>query len=518
MANLQKRPKPIVLISMDGVGVAPPGPGNAVTAANTQNLDKYWYEYPHTYIEAAGLNVGLPTGTDGNSEVGHMTMGAGKVIFQDLPRIDNAVKNKSFFENPLLKQAFDHAKKHKSRVHVMGLVGDGKVHSSFDHLLALIDMAKQEKVHADRFFIHAFMDGRDSAPTGGLDILDRLESYCIQRRIGKVASMIGRAYAMDRDERWERTQKAYDLITKGVGEVTKNWKKSLKAFYDKDVTDEYVEPMSIVIGNDDPVTIQENDTVIFINFRPDRAVQITRAFEDEEFKGFEREIIPNLFFVGMTDYEEGFPKKVAFPPEEITNPLGKVLSDNGLTQLRIAESEKFPHVTYFFNGGNPDVLPGETYVEIPSPKDVATYDKKPEMSQEWVTNELIERLKTNTFDFALINFAGPDMVGHTGNIDAAIIAMEVCDQQVGRIVDYVLSVDGAVLITADHGNAEEMINIQTGEPDTKHSTNQVPGLIIMNGLKGRELPVGGLADMAPTILGLLGVEIPAEMTGRNLLL
>lgn len=517
MANFVKRPKPLVLISMDGVGVAPAGPGNAVTAANTTNLDKYWYEYPHTYLEAASLNVGLPTGTDGNSEVGHMTMGAGKVIFQDLPRIDNSIENKTFFQNPVLLDAFNHAKKHKSNVHVMGLVGDGSVHSSFEHLVALITMAKEQKLHPDRLYIHAFLDGRDSAPNAALEVLDKLEAYCIQRKIGRIASIIGRAYAMDRDERWDRTQMAYDLLVNAKGGVTSNWRQTLQNFYTKNLTDEYIEAYAVVEGKEPPTKVSENDVVIFFNFRPDRAVQLTMAFEDENFSGFERTIIPGLFFLGMTVYEEGFPRKVAFPPEKITLPLGKVLSDNGITQLRIAESEKFPHVTYFFNGGDPTVLPGETYLEIPSPKDVTTFDQKPEMSQTWVTDELIKRLQTQQFDFAVINFAGPDMVAHTGNIDATIKSMEICDQNIGRIVDYVLSKNGAVIITADHGNAEEMINIQTGEVDTKHSTNQVPFLVIKNDLKARELPVGGLADVAPTILGLLGIEIPAEMTGRDLL-
>ncbi|BCX13938.1 MAG: 2,3-bisphosphoglycerate-independent phosphoglycerate mutase [Candidatus Dojkabacteria bacterium] len=502
---------------MDGVGVAEPGPGNAVTLAKTSNLDRLWYEYPHTYLEAASLSVGLPVGTDGNSEVGHMTMGAGKVIFQDLPRIDNSIQTGAFQHNPVLKEAFRYAKDHKSNIHVMGLVGKGKVHSSFEHLKAIIDMASAEDADSNRFFIHAFTDGRDSGVNDGLDLLDNLEIYCKQRRIGRIASIIGRAYAMDRDERWDRTQKAYNLITEGIGEKVKDWRKRLKEFYKKGVSDEYIEPLVILDRHDSYSKVGENDVVIFFNFRPDRAIQLTKAFEDKNFRGFDRSLIPGLFFVGLTSYEDNLPSKVAFPPEDITMPLGKVLSLNGLTQLRIAESEKFPHVTYFFNGGNEEVLPGETYVEIPSPKDVATYDLKPEMSMEWVTTELIKRLETGKFDFALINFAGPDMVGHTGVIDATIKSMEICDQQIGRIVKYVLNHDGAVVITADHGNAEEMINTITGEPDTKHSTNPVPFLAVKKGLKPVELPVGGLADVAPTILAMLGLEIPAEMTGRNLL-
>jgi 2,3-bisphosphoglycerate-independent phosphoglycerate mutase len=517
MAHFFKRPKPLVLISMDGVGVAEPGPGNAVTSAQTPNLDKFWYEYPHTYLEAASLSVGLPLGTDGNSEVGHMTMGAGKVIFQDLPRIDNAIQTKTFVHNVVLLEAFQHAKSHKSNVHVMGLVGNGKVHASFEHLKAIIDMAQDHKMDFTNFFIHAFTDGRDSGINDGLDLLDNLEIYCQQRRVGRIASIIGRAYAMDRDERWERTKKAYDLITKGVGKKVKDWRKQLQEFYKKGVSDEYVEPIVVLDRHDNFVTVEENDVVIFFNFRPDRAIQLTRAFEEENFSGFDREKISGVFFVGMASYEDGLPEKVAFPPENVTMPLGKVLSLNGLTQLRIAESEKFPHVTYFFNGGNEEVFPGETYVEVPSPRDVATYDLKPEMSMRWVTDELIKRLSTNQYDFALVNFAGPDMVGHTGVIDATVKAMEICDEQVGRIVKHVLKSDGAVIITADHGNAEEMINPMTGEADTKHSTNPVPFLAIKRDFRPLELPVGGLADVAPTILSMLGIEVPAEMTGRSLL-
>lgn len=518
MADFFKRPKPVVLISMDGVGVAQPGPGNAVTLADTKNLDKLWPSYPHTYLEAAGLHVGLPSDADGNSEVGHMTIGAGKVIFQDLPRIDNAIKNNGFYSNQVLIDGFEFAKKNKGNVHFMGLLGDGVVHSSFEHLVALLELAKREKIDPDSLFIHCFTDGRDSSPTAGSDLLEKLESYCIQKRIGRVATIIGRTYAMDRDRRWEKTKRAYDLLVNGIGTETKNWKKTLEEMYKKHVTDEYMEPLIVATGKEKPPGIKEGDCVVFFNFRADRATQITKAFEDEKFTGFERTLIKNLYFVGFTEFEDGFPKKRAFPPEEITNPLGKVLSDKGLKQLRISESEKFPHVTYFFNGGNPNIWPGEVWLEIPSPKDVATYDLKPEMSQKWVTDVLIEKIEKDEFDLIVVNFAGPDMVAHTGVLDATIKAMEVCDECVGRIVQEVLKKDGAVVITADHGNAEEMINVQTGEPDTKHSTNQVPFIVIKKGLDGRELSVGGLADVAPTILKIMGIEQPADMTGRDLLI
>jgi 2,3-bisphosphoglycerate-independent phosphoglycerate mutase len=511
-----KRRKPVVLVSMDGVGVAPPGPGNAVTLANTQNLDKFWPMYPHTYLEAAGLNVGLPSGTDGNSEVGHMTMGAGKVIFQNLPRIDNAIRTGSFYQNPAIKDAFNFAKNNNGSVHLLGLVGNGFVHASVDHLEGIIKFAALERVPTDKLFVHAITDGRDSAPKSAIEILEKVETWLIQRRVGRLASIIGRAYAMDRNRNWDKTKMAYELYTKG-GTKTKDWHKTIEESYKNNVYDEYLAPISIVKGNEEPVTIKENDAVIFFNFRPDRAYQIDYAFESDDFQEWEREKIKNLYWVGMTDYENGLPKIKAFPPEKVTMPLGRVLSMNGLKQLRIAESEKFPHVTYFFNGQNKEISAGETWIEVPSPKDVATYDLKPEMSQKWVTDVLVEKIKSNEYDFIMVNYAGPDMVGHTGVIDATIKAMDVCDQCIGRVVDAALQMDGAVVIAADHGNAEEMIDTQTGAPDTKHSTNQIPFLVIANNLPGRELPVGGLADISPTILGLMGIEVPPEMTGRNLL-
>jgi len=517
VAQFFKRPRPIVLISMDGVGVAAPGPGNAVTLADTPNLDKLWPSYPHTYLQAEGLNVGLPPGTDGNSEVGHMTMGAGKVIYQDLPRIDNAIKNGSFYQNQVIKDAFTHIKKNNSSIHFMGLIGNGVVHSSMDHLEALLRYSSQEKINPDKLFIHAFTDGRDSPPNIAIELLEKVESLCIQRKIGSLATIIGRSYAMDRNRNWQKIKVAYEMLTQGKSNKVKNWRKAIQDSYDKKIMDEYIEPISIVTGGENPVTIKENDAVVFFNFRSDRAFQLTYAFEGDDFKEWSREKINNLYFVGMTDYEEGYPKIKAFPPEKVMMPLGKVLSMKNLKQLRIAESEKFPHVTYFFNGQNKEITLGETWLEIPSPKDVVTYDLKPEMSQKWVTDVLIDKLNSNEFDFILVNFAGPDMVGHTGVIDATIKAMNVCDQCIGRIVEAALKKDGAVVITSDHGNAEEMIDPQTGGADTKHSTNPVPFIAIKKGLENRELAVGGLSDVAPTLLRLMGMEIPAEMTGRDLL-
>ncbi len=512
-----KVPKPIIMISMDGVGSAPPGPGNAITQAKTPNLDRFWPQYPHGMLEAAGLYVGLPEGTDGNSEVGHVTMGSGKIILQDLPRIDNSIKTKAFFENVMLNNAFDHAKKNKGRVHFMGLTGTGLVHGSTEHLFNLIEFAAQKKFNPDSVLIHCFMDGRDSAPDAGIDILEQIEANCMQKKVGRIVSMVGRAYAMDRNKNWKRTRKAYDMLTEGKGKIITNWKKELEEQYKSENSDEYIEPTLIVDKEgESPEIVKPGDAVIFFNYRPDRAQQITRAFEDQEFPGWERNIIENMFFVGFTDYKNGFPKNKAFPPEEITMPLGRVLSEKGYKQLRVAESEKFPHVTYFFNGGTGAVFDNEKWVEIPSPE-VATYDLKPEMSQRLITDLLLENMQKDEYDFMVINFAGPDMVAHTGNIEAAITAMEVCDECVGRIVDAALEKNGAVVISADHGNIEEMIDLQTGKPDTKHSVNQVPVLIIQNGLPPIELPVGNLADIAPTILGMMNIETPPEMTGRNLL-
>lgn len=511
--------KAVVLISIDGVGVAPPGPGNAVTLSKTPNLDKYWPTYPHTFLEASSVHVGLTPGTDGNSEVGHTIMGAGKVIYQDVARIDNAIINKSFFQNPELLQAFAHAKKHNSDVHIIGLVSHGKSHSAINHLLALIKLAAQQKCHPDRLLIHAIGDGRDAPGDKLADYLDEVMEVCAENRVGRVASIIGRFYAMDRDRRWDRIQQAYDLYTQAKGVTYTDYRTAIRDSYKNKRSDEFIQPTVILINDKTPAaTIKDNDVVIFFNYRPDRAIEITRAFTEEEFTGFKREKLKNLFYIGMTQYSDSVPQRIAFLPDKAINHLGKVLSDNKVKQLRIAESEKFAHVTYFFSNGEREPLKGETQVEVPSPKDVLTYDLKPEMSMVWVTDELLKRLDTEDYQFVLINFAGPDMVGHTGNLEATVKSMEVTDECIGRIVDKVVGEKkGAVVITADHGNAEEMINPQTRKPDTNHSTNPVPCVIAKEGLLAREIPVGNLADVAPTILGLLGIQKPAEMTGRDLL-
>lgn len=517
MAEFYKYPKPIVLMVLDGVGVAPPGPGNAVTLANTPNLDSLWPNYPHAYLQAAGRAVGLPDGADGNSEVGHMTLGTGKVLFQDLPRIENKIKSGEFKRNEELNNAAKHAKKNKSSLHVMGLLGDGLVHSSKKHLYELIKLIADSDVDPNKVYFHMFLDGRDSSPKAGVKLIQELQEELERKKVGRVASVIGRYYAMDRDQRWERTKRAYDLITQGVGEETKDIVKTLQDKYKEDLTDEYMTEFEVLDKEGKKTTVNDGDAIIFFNYRPDRALQITKAFEDKEFKGFDREMIKDLYYVGFTDYKQGFPSKIAFPQEKVTDSLGKVLSENQLTQLRVAESEKFPHVTYFFDGGKKIVYPGEEQVEVPSPKQVATYDQAPEMSTDKLVEVFMSKMEREKYDFALINIAAPDMVAHTGVLDAAITAMEAADRAVGKVLEYVLGQGGVVLITADHGNCEELVNIRTGEVDTKHSTNHVPFVAVKKDYGPQELQLGILADVAPTILYLFGIEKPAEMTGRNLL-
>ncbi len=509
---------PLILVVIDGLGVAPPGQGNAVTMANTPNLDKLWPQYPHTYLQAAGTNVGLPHGTDGNSEVGHINIGAGKVVFQDLPRIDNSITKGDFYENTKLLGAIKHVKATGGKLHIMGLVGSGEVHSSISHLFSLLKMVALNGLSRDDLLVHVFTDGRDSPPKSALDLLDQLEAELSRRRVGRIASLIGRYHAMDRDERWDRTQKAYDLIVSAKGTKYKHWSEALKDNYAKQNYDEVLDAVVIPDGQGNVHSVQSGDAIIFLNFRPDRAVQLTRAFEEQKFPGFERPLLENLYFVGMTDYEKNFPKNVAFPPENITNPIGKIISAQGLPQLRISESEKFPHVTYFLNGGQEEIYPGEDRIEVPSPKDVATYDQKPEMSTYEVTDILIEKIASGNYSFIVVNFANADMVAHTGVLDASVKAVEVVDECIGKIVEATLKAKGNMIITADHGNAEELIDLRTGEIDTKHSINPVPFMLIGNDYRdGRELPVGNLADIAPTMLHILGIEKPLEMSGRNLL-
>jgi len=514
-----KRPKPFILLILDGLGVAPPGPGNAVTLANTPNLDSYWFKYPHCYLHASGSAVGLPSGTNGNSEVGHMNIGAGKVVFQELPRIDNAIANDTFFQNKAFITAISHVKKNNSKLHLIGLVSRGRVHSTMEHIFACVKLCRKHALEKGRLFIHAFTDGRDTPPKSAMTYLEELEGECERNRIGKIASIIGRFYAMDRDERWDRVKLAYDLLVNGSGKPFKNWRDALNDAYQSNETDEYISPRILVDKSNKPLTkIESNDAIIFFNFRPDRAIEITKAFTQSVFNGWNRETnLENLIFVGMNEYEKGIPNLSAFPPEDIKLPIGRIISEAGMRQLRISESEKFPHVTYFFNGGNDIPYNGEDRIEIPSPKDVTTYDQKPEMSILEVTKTITDKIREKVYDFIVVNFANPDMVGHTGVLEAGIKAVEITDKCTGKVIDTALLFGGAVIIIADHGNAEEMINLQTGKVDTEHSTNPVPFIFISNEAEPRELSLGILADVSPTILSVLGIQKPSNMTGRNLL-
>jgi len=533
--------KPVVLIILDGWGLAPAGPGNAISQAKIPNFQKYWAVYPRTQLQASGEAAGLPKGERGNSEAGHLNLGAGQIVFQDLPRIDMAIADGTFFQKEAFLQAAEHVRKNQSRLHFLGLIGAGGVHSSMEHLLALIRFAKNQNI--TDLYLHLFTDGRDSPPTSAINYILKVEEELKNLGIGKVATLIGRYYAMDRDNRWERIQKAYDLLVLGRGEVAANPVEAIKKSYAAGKTDEFIEPIIL----DNQGVIKDNDAVIFFNFRIDRPRQLTKAFILPDFENleikkisfdpyaeryglkiyetpkgtttFKREkILKNLFFVTMTEYEKNLPVVVAFPPEPVKLPLARVLSEQGLRQIHIAESEKYPHVTVFFDGGREKPFVGEDWVEIPSPR-VATYDLKPEMAAYELTNQVLKRLKGNIYDFILVNFANPDMIGHTGVISAGIKACEVVDECLGKIVDTVLNLNGSCIITADHGNIEEMINLTTGEIDTEHSTNPVPFIIIDKRYNhgGRILPRGILADVSPTVLNLLGIEKPQLMMGKSLI-
>lgn len=509
--------KPVVLIILDGWGIAPPSEGNAVTLAKTPNMSSYLASFPSCQLRASGEWVGLPRGEPGNSEVGHLNIGAGRIVYQDLPRINMSIADGSFLNNQAFSLAFEHAKKSASRVHLMGLVGLGGVHSSLEHLYALLWLCKEHGLNQDQVILHLFTDGRDSPPNVSPLYLSEIEYRIREIGTGKIASIIGRYYAMDRDKRWERVQKAYDLLTLGVGEKASSVLEAVEKAYKQGQTDEFITPRLI----DSAFTpISDNDAVIFFNFRSDRSRQLTKAFISPTFDKFERQAHPkNLFFVTMTEYEKDLPvSAIAFPTFNVEMPLGRIISEKKLQQLHIAETEKYPHVTFFFNGGREDPFPGEKRIMLPSPK-VATYDLKPEMSAYAITDILEQQLVSGIYDFVVVNFANGDMVGHTGVLSATIQAVEVVDRCLGRVVNAALSnLNGACIITADHGNAEEKVNLQTGEVLTEHTTNPVPFCIVASDLRGqRRLPSGILADITPTILGLMGINPPSSVTGRNLL-
>jgi len=505
------RPKPLALIILDGWGIGETTKGNAIAFAKTPNMDKFMANYPHTFLYASGESVGLPEGQMGNSEVGHLNMGAGRIVYQDYTRINHAIKNRSLFSNKVLLKAINNTKENSSALHLMGLLSDGGVHSHNTHLYSLLELAKSEG--ANEVFLHLFLDGRDVPPQSASKYIKELEKEISKIGIGKIATIAGRYYGMDRDKRWDRTKLAYDAMVYGRGEVAPTAEKAIEQSYEQGVVDEFVKPTVI-----QPLTglVKDDDSVIFFNFRPDRARQITRAFIKSDFKEFNRgENSPKVLFVCMTEYDATFDVLIAFPSLELANVLADILAENKLRQLHIAETEKYAHVTFFFNGGVEKPKEGEERILIPSPK-VATYDLKPEMSAYEVTDAVIKEIDKDIYDVIILNFANPDMVGHTGIFEVAVKAVETVDECVGRVVDRVCSKDGECFITADHGNVEKMIDLETNEPFTAHTTNQVPFIYTTN--KKVSLRKSGiLADTAPTMLDVLGIPRPKEMTGKSLI-
>ena len=504
---------PLVLIVLDGFGYAAQREGNAIALAHTPHFDEWYEKYPNTLVEASGQYVGLQTGQMGNSEVGHLNIGAGRVVRMDTSRIDHAIETGEFFRNDALIQAMEHANSRDSALHVIGLVSHGGVHSSQEHLYALLRMSKQRNV--ERVFVHAFLDGRDTAPDSGAGYVAELIRKMHEYSIGRVASVVGRYYAMDRDKRWERTEQAYRLLRYGEGRARRDPVEAIRESYNFGVTDEFVKPIVIVDDCDKPAaTIGDGDSVIFFNFRSDRARQITRAFTEDGFTFFDRGQKPEIRFTCMTYYDRQFSLPVAFGPEQLDQILADVFAEAGLKNLRIAETEKYAHVTFFFNGGVEPVFSGEERILIPSSK-VATYDLKPDMSAYAITDEVVNQIGGGRFDAVIMNYANADMVGHTGNLQATIKAIEVIDECLGRVVEATRAKGGTVIITADHGNAEQMIDPVTGQIFTAHTTNPVP-LILIDGHRCRLRGGGSLRDVAPTILGILGLRKPEQMTGQDL--
>ena len=540
----------VILAILDGWGLAANGPGNAIAKANLRNIPKFWASYPHTQLSASGESVGLPHGEVGNTQVGHLNIGAGRIVYQDLTRINMSIADGSFFENEVLVGAIDHAKENNSDLHLIGLLGAGGVHSSIEHLYALIQLASRKEFK--RLFLHVFTDGRDSPTAGAATYIRDLQQILNSEGIGQIASVMGRYWAMDRDRRWDRTQKAYLALTQGIGHKTTNPEQALRTFYDKSVTDEFIEPTIVVAKDNQPIgVIKENDAVIFFNFRIDRPRQLTKTFVAKDFQKsasiwdfdpyiakragthtieqsegeniFKRgDRIKNMYFVMMTLYEhvmleEG--ARVAYPPEHVDLSIGRVISEAGLRQLRVAESEKERFVTFYLNGQQNVTYPGEDRIIIPSPK-VPTYEQKPEMSARETTEALIEKITVDSdYSLIVVNYANADMVGHSGNLGATVKACEVVDECIGKLANFALARGGTLLVTADHGNAEELINLSTGNVDTEHSANPVPFIAISEKLieSGASLQSGILADISPTILTLLGVPVADSMTGRNLL-
>lgn len=505
--------KPVMLMILDGFGLSKKVEGNAVAEAKKPNIDKIFTKYPKTTLGASGLSVGLPDGQMGNSEVGHTNIGAGRVVYQALTKITKAISDGDFFEIPEFNEAVKNVKENNSTLHLVGLLSPGGVHSHMNHLKGLIQLAKKKGV--EKVYVHAFLDGRDVPPASAKTFVKEIEDYMAEVGVGKIASVSGRYYAMDRDNRWNRVELAYNAIALGKGETADSAEAAVDQSYANKKTDEFVLPTVIVKDGKPLTTVEDNDSVIFFNFRPDRARELTRALNESDFDGFKREA-HKLYFVSMTEYDETFKDvHVAFKPETIKNTLGEYVSSLGKNQLRIAETEKYAHVTFFFNGGVEEPYKNEDRALVPSPK-VATYDLKPEMSAYEVTDELLKRIDSDKYDMIILNFANPDMVGHTGILGAAEKAIEAVDECVGKVVDKIIEKDGTVFITADHGNAEQMVDYKTEKPMTAHTTNPVPFVYVSN--HSSELREGGvLADIAPTMLHEMGLKVPSEMTGKSLL-
>ena len=510
------RPKPLMLIILDGWGINPADRGNAVHLARTPHLKELAESYPTARLQCAGPAVGLPEGIMGNSEVGHLNIGAGRIVYQDLLRIDRAIADGTFQRNPIFRNTMATVARKRSTLHLMGLVSDGGVHSQLTHLVALIDMACQ--IGLEDMQVHAILDGRDTPPDSGADYLSQLQGHLDAAGSGRIATVCGRYYAMDRDKRWDRVEKAYRLYVNGEGRTSRDPIAAVKESYQREITDEFMEPI-VVSGTDGVLQppVKDEDAIIFFNFRADRAREITQAFTFSEFDNFRRNKFLKLSdYACMTLYDEKFALPVAFPPNHLEEILGEIISREGLRQLRIAETEKYAHVTYFFNGGEEKPFPLEDRCLVPSPRDVPTYDLKPDMSAEGVTDEVLARLKSNRYDVIIMNFANMDMVGHTGVLSAAVAACETVDRCIGRIIEQIKAMGGVALITADHGNAEKMIDEQ-GRVHTAHTLNPVPFILVDDSRRGRALRNGNLADIAPTVLALLAIDKPKEMTGSSLL-
>ncbi|WP_461204601.1 2,3-bisphosphoglycerate-independent phosphoglycerate mutase [Clostridium sp. DL1XJH146] len=506
--------KPVMLMILDGFGCSDIEEGNAVKAGKTENFSRLWKEYPHTTLGASGMSVGLPDGQMGNSEVGHLNIGAGRVVYQALTRITKSIKDGDFFENEALLKAVNNAKENDSALHLLGLLSNGGVHSHIEHIKGLLRLAKQNDLK--KVYLHAFLDGRDTPPSSAIEFIKEIEEYMAEIGVGSIATLSGRYYSMDRDNRWERVELTYNALVYGKGEYYNSAIEAIEKSYHDNKNDEFVLP-SVILDNEEPkATIKDKDSVIFFNFRPDRGRELTRAINDEVFNGFERNSL-DLTYVTLTQYDSTLKNvEAAFKPEKYTNTIGEYVSKLGKKQLRIAETEKYAHVTFFFNGGVEEPNEGEDRALIPSPK-VATYDLKPEMSAYEVTEELLTRIDSDEYDLIILNFANPDMVGHTGIMEAAIKAIETVDECANRVVNKMLQKDGKIFITADHGNSEQMIDFSTGNPMTAHTINPVPFVYVSNDEKDVSLrDKGVLADIAPTLLEAMGEESPEEMTGKTL--